>query len=202
MDETAWGYRPNQRLGETLWEECKQYGTWYVVGQGSFPYGSADWALIVRWLTPEKAVERWGPITDIERGPSDGFKSVTYGKVETSLSWLRPTPEMEQEFENRNPNTYEWVVTVWVRLKSEEPHGGSWLFMTPTEMRNLSSWVATLADVHERMLADGWVARDGTNFERTEPTEDGYTRDRLKAALKGLNVKTGQLRRERRRIKP
>jgi len=200
MDGAAWGYRPKAHLGKDLWEECKEYGTWMVVGQGSFPYGSADWALIVRWLTPEEAAVKWGPITEIENGSRGGFESVTYGTTKTSRVWLKPTAEMERAFwSSREPETYEWVVTLKVFPKTEEPKA-EWGAPDPKQMRARSDWYADLAVLYERMFADDWKASwSKCTFERIEAAEGNYPRERLKRVLSGLDVRAGQLRQERRK---
>lgn len=37
------------------------------------------WVLVTRWLRPAEAEEKYGPVTNVDRGPRGGFRSITYG---------------------------------------------------------------------------------------------------------------------------
>jgi hypothetical protein len=39
------------------------------------------WLLITKWLTLAEAVERYGEIVEVVRGPRGGFRSVVFGET-------------------------------------------------------------------------------------------------------------------------
>lgn len=186
----AWGFRAQTHLGKDLWAEAEKLGTWECIEQGV-------WVLVVRWLTPEEAIETYGPLIDIEEGLGSVYRSATYGAKKFVSSWLKPTTEMERAFwAVVKPEDYEWVFSVMVRLKIEKPKSKQFI-ESPSELRALSEWYFTLATLRERMEKDGWICQ-GDTFTRIERTESGYQRSELKAILRGLDVYIGQVRKMRR----
>jgi hypothetical protein len=69
----GWGFRLHRYLGETQWAEAGKYGELVFGGE------LGKWLLITKWLTPSEAIEKYGDVTEIERGPRGGFRSVVYG---------------------------------------------------------------------------------------------------------------------------
>jgi len=79
-----WGYKILHYLGDELWQKMQKYGTMECASE------SGNWYLITEKLTPEKAIEKYGPVTDLELGPRGGFRSVTYGEKQFCSRELRP----------------------------------------------------------------------------------------------------------------
>jgi hypothetical protein len=78
----SWGFRITSHIGEERFSSLSKFGGLKCV----YP----NWFLITRNLTAEEAIHLYGPITEIERGPRGGFKSVTFGdkKFKTKLDGL------------------------------------------------------------------------------------------------------------------
>jgi hypothetical protein len=191
-EPVAWGFIPKGHLGENIWESAKEHGTWLVIGRGveALMYGGhADWALITRWLTPEEAEKKFGRVTNLNLGPSNGFRSVTYGSKTFHSNWLQPTAEMAKRFWSRTK--VAWVIRVSIRLKTDEPkslaywRGNDFV----AYLRSLAEFKTLQADVCEIMLREGWSLVDSMTFEREEPAEHGYERKRMLAALKSFENK-------------
>jgi hypothetical protein len=77
----GWGYRrATFHVDEELFREIGRAcdGTWIYTPPGSI---NGTWVLVTKWLTPEEAVAKYGPVTKLKQGPQGGFKSVTYGNT-------------------------------------------------------------------------------------------------------------------------
>lgn len=68
----GWGYQVISRLGDEKWSEASALGEMWC----SYP----NWYLLTKRLTHKEAIEKYGKVTDIERGPRGGFRSITFGK--------------------------------------------------------------------------------------------------------------------------
>lgn len=68
----GWGFKLMRRLGPDRWSQAQNYGELVFGGEGS-------WLLVTKWLTPTEAIQKYGDVTDVERGPRGGFRSVAYG---------------------------------------------------------------------------------------------------------------------------
>ncbi len=71
----GWGHRLIKWLIKEDFEHLRyssSYGTIYCYG--------GSWYLIIKWLTPQEAIEKYGKMTHLEIGPKGGFRSVTYGE--------------------------------------------------------------------------------------------------------------------------
>lgn len=88
----AWGYRILHQLEEERFQSLGQYGKLICLSRG-------NWALVVKWLTPEEAIEKYGPITHQAFGPYGGWRSVTYGTTQFTAKELKPSPELESKFD-------------------------------------------------------------------------------------------------------
>jgi hypothetical protein len=73
----GWGHPVLAHLGEDLWREIQSYGSMECVTDEHL---QSKWYLIVKRMTREDAIEKYGPVTDEEWGPRGGWKSVTFGK--------------------------------------------------------------------------------------------------------------------------
>jgi hypothetical protein len=71
----GWGHRIQRHLGEEKWAEAGKYGDLVFGGELGI------WLLITKWLAPTEAIEKYGEVTEVERGPRGGFKSVIYGQT-------------------------------------------------------------------------------------------------------------------------
>ena len=101
----GWGFRILRHLGEDRFRSLGKYGDLECLSTG-------EWVLVYKWLTPEEAIERFGPITHQLFGPMGGWKSTTYGKKTFSSRQLKPTTELENKFtyekevlEKKSPST-------------------------------------------------------------------------------------------------
>lgn len=72
-EPVAWGYKIYSHLGEELWGEIQRYGAPECLEPGK-------WVLVTRYLTHEEAIQKYGAVTEEERGPRGGFRSITFGK--------------------------------------------------------------------------------------------------------------------------
>lgn len=72
-ETTAWGFKVLNRMNEDEFSIAREYGT--------MEYVYPDWYLVTKRLTKEDAEMKYGEITEIEKGPRGGFKSVTFGKT-------------------------------------------------------------------------------------------------------------------------
>ncbi len=74
-EPVSWGFKIVNHLGEQRWAELGHFGDMQCT-HGSY---NVNWYLIVKELTKEEALEKYGPVTNLEVGPRGGFRSVTYG---------------------------------------------------------------------------------------------------------------------------
>jgi hypothetical protein len=74
-EPVAWGFQILTRMGEYRFNALRKFGELECDHSGF----ASTWFLIVRKLTREDAVERYGEITSEEFGPRGGWKSVTFG---------------------------------------------------------------------------------------------------------------------------
>lgn len=88
----GWGYKVLHQLGEERFNSLGKYGKLICLSIGS-------WAVVVKWLTPEEAIKKYGPITHQQFGPQGGWRSVTYGSTTFTAKELRPSPELESKFD-------------------------------------------------------------------------------------------------------
>jgi len=79
----SWGYKVVQKLPEGVFEQVKP----------SMVYSNGEWFYATKKLTPDEAIEIYGPITLEEKGPRGGFLSVTYGETKFTNRQLRPKVE-------------------------------------------------------------------------------------------------------------
>jgi len=79
----SWGYKVIKHLPEGLFEQVRP----------SMIYASGEWFYATKKLTPDEAIETYGPITLEEKGPRGGFLSVTYGETKFTNRQLRPKVE-------------------------------------------------------------------------------------------------------------
>ena len=75
-EPVAWGYPIIKHLGEPLWAELGQHGRLEYGSPGKL---NGTWVLVTKTLTREEAISKYGPVTNEERGPRGGFRSVTFG---------------------------------------------------------------------------------------------------------------------------
>jgi|GEM_PF-2836846 len=118
----AWGYKILHHLGEERFNSLGKYGQLICLSMG-------NWALIVKWLTPEEAVEKYGPITHQQFGPQGGWRSVTYGSTQFTAKELKPSPELENKF------SYEKEI---IPRRGTLEADNSWVFYRLKEIRRES----------------------------------------------------------------
>ncbi len=80
-EPVAWGFQIQARLGPGRFEALRKFGELECDSSGF----SSTWFLIVRKLSREDAIKKYGPITAEEFGPRGGWRSVTFG-TKTFLS--------------------------------------------------------------------------------------------------------------------
>jgi len=83
-EPVSWGFKILHHLGEEKWSRLGKFGKLDCIG---FP---GTWYLVVDELTPERAIKKYGKVTDLELGPRGGFKSVTYGEKKFLSRMLNP----------------------------------------------------------------------------------------------------------------
>lgn len=70
----AWGFEIRRRLEEERFGALGKYGQLECIS-GMNP----TWVVVVKRLTVDEAIAKYGPMTDLKLGPRGGFRSVTYG---------------------------------------------------------------------------------------------------------------------------
>jgi hypothetical protein len=68
----GWGFRVARHLSDERFEALRKHGALECISMG-------QWALVVKWLTIDEAIEKYGKVTNEDRGPLGGFRSVTFG---------------------------------------------------------------------------------------------------------------------------
>lgn len=77
----SWGHRILYHLGEEKFNALRQYGELDCVS-------GTSWVLVRKRLEQDEAVRMYGKVTEIERGPRGGFRSVTFGKTKFLQKYL------------------------------------------------------------------------------------------------------------------
>jgi hypothetical protein len=88
----GWGFVIRRQLGEEAFNALARYGDLQCLDPRG---GPGNWALVVERLTEEKAIEMYGPRTELELGPRGGFKTVTYGTRKFRSTQMRPDDYQE-----------------------------------------------------------------------------------------------------------
>ena len=84
MGETiAWGFKIKHYRGEKHFNNLRKHGELECVGLGV-------WVLVIKRLTSEQAIAKYGPITVQEFGPRGAWRSVTYGNKKFISSVMKP----------------------------------------------------------------------------------------------------------------
>ena len=94
----AWGWRIVRPVGESRFEALRASHAVACIAMG-------EWCIIATTLTAEEAEKRYGAVTNIERGPRGGYRSITYGKTtfrgdimrRASAKFLVPNPDAWME---------------------------------------------------------------------------------------------------------
>ena len=68
----SWGFKILRHLGSRF-DELRKHGKVECLSPG-------NWALVVKRLTHDEAVEKYGEVTDRPTGPRGGWRSITYGE--------------------------------------------------------------------------------------------------------------------------
>lgn len=71
-EPVAWGFKIKHHLGDRF-NALSAFGSLVCLG------APGAWALVVERLTREQAVVKYGAVTEEERGPRGGFRSITFG---------------------------------------------------------------------------------------------------------------------------
>jgi len=79
----AWGFKITHHLGEERFENLRRYNNLYCAGAGS-------WVVIIKTLTRQEAIEKYGAITEEVFGARGGWKSATFGQNKFLSTYLRP----------------------------------------------------------------------------------------------------------------
>lgn len=77
----AWGFEIINHLGEERFNLLKNICNVECV----YP----AWVVVTKYLTVEEAIQKYGEITHIERGPRGGFKYMVFGGNKTFYSRLK-----------------------------------------------------------------------------------------------------------------
>lgn len=73
-EPVAWGFKIKRHLGDELFSKLKKYGDLAVISR---EYGSV-WGLIIKRLTLDEAIEKYGPIKKILTGPRGGNRTIEF----------------------------------------------------------------------------------------------------------------------------
>jgi hypothetical protein len=103
----AWGFKILRHLGEERFQNLNNYGCLECLDWG-------EWILVTKKLTPEDAIKKYGPITKQERGPNGGYQGTYYGKTLLSHKWLKPSPELQAEFDAKQPKSNKQQLACWI----------------------------------------------------------------------------------------
>jgi len=76
-EPVTWGWKVVKRLDGDWVEFCKAAEG---AGMKVQCLGEGAWSVVSHTLTEEEAIEKYGEVTNVERGPRGGFKSATYGE--------------------------------------------------------------------------------------------------------------------------
>ena len=83
----GWGFAIVRYLGQERFDALGKAGSLECVqGEHLEPH----WYVITDWLTPEEAVQEYGPVKELVLGPLKGFRSVTYGEKKFASNRLDP----------------------------------------------------------------------------------------------------------------
>jgi hypothetical protein len=85
---THWGFKIKRPLDEERFDALGKYGYLVCLEPGT-------WGLATKLLTHEEAVVAYGKVTNIERGPRGGFRSITFGTTKFSQKSLLPRASEE-----------------------------------------------------------------------------------------------------------
>jgi hypothetical protein len=83
----GWGFAIIRHLGDEGFNALGRAGSLECV-QGE--HLESHWYLITDWLTPEEAVQEYGPVKELVLGPLKGFRSVIYGEKKFVSKRLDP----------------------------------------------------------------------------------------------------------------
>lgn len=78
----SWGFLITNPIEPDRWEELKTYGELLCI----YP----SWFLVMKRLTTAEAIEKYGEISNIERGPRGGFRTITFGETTFNDKRLLP----------------------------------------------------------------------------------------------------------------
>jgi hypothetical protein len=73
----GWGFGIVRYLGQDKFSGLGRFGSMECL-QGE--HLESHWFVITDWLTPEEAIQEYGPVRQLVLGPQKGFRSVTYGE--------------------------------------------------------------------------------------------------------------------------
>lgn len=85
-EPVAWGFKILHYLGEERFGKLSKYGRLECLEPGI-------WALVVKTLAREEAIEKYGAITEEILGPRGGWKSTTFGDKKFTSRFLSPKKE-------------------------------------------------------------------------------------------------------------
>ena len=90
----AYGFDIIERMSEDMFEKLRAFGEVKYIGVGK----KGSYALIIKKLTREEAIKKYGEITNEKFGPRGGWKHVTFGKTQFCNDYLRPAKETTKSF--------------------------------------------------------------------------------------------------------
>lgn len=82
-EPVAWGYPITGQLGERHFEELKK------TAEVAYNHKDKNWVVVTEKLTDQAAIEKFGPITNVEYGPRGGWKSITFGSTRFTSSLFK-----------------------------------------------------------------------------------------------------------------
>lgn len=82
-EPVGWGFRITRKLEDEEAERMKAHGTIDWIGH-------EEYGLIVRYLSAEEAVAKYGPQGDVTFGPRGGFQQVMYGTKAFNHRKMKP----------------------------------------------------------------------------------------------------------------
>lgn len=82
-EPTAWGFKIINHLGEERFSALGKFGQLECLEAGL-------WALVIKTLSRQEALEKYGAITEEIFGPRGGWKSTTFGEKKFISKFLKP----------------------------------------------------------------------------------------------------------------
>lgn len=90
----AWGFEIRSYLGKERFYALGEYGSLECVNSGY----STTWYVVIKSLTFQEAIKKYGKVTELITGPKGGWKNITFGKKKFGTRKVKPSWQEQKEF--------------------------------------------------------------------------------------------------------